>query len=229
MFTRRIARRPSPAMVVAALALLVALGGTSIAAVSITIPANSVGTAQLKNDAVTTTKVKNGSLLKVDFRTGQIPAGPRGPIGPRGPAGPAGPAGAAGAAGASGPAGATGPAGPSDAYSRSFVGPIAIPTTNTTLTSLNIPQAGNYMVWAKGYLTASAGVTVTCKLVAGSDSDTSVSFVSTTSTFTISNNVVHQYTAASTADFQCQGSTSGASANAIKISAIKVATLTNTS
>src|SRR5581483_2402945 len=59
---RVLLRRPSPAFVLAGLALAVALGGTSYAAVS--LPANSVGTAQLKNDAVTSLKVKNGSLLK---------------------------------------------------------------------------------------------------------------------------------------------------------------------
>jgi hypothetical protein len=81
--------RPSPAMVIASLALLVALGGTGYAA--IVLPANSVGTPQLKRNAVTSLKVKNGSLLKADFKAGQIPAGPAGPAGAAGPAGPAGP------------------------------------------------------------------------------------------------------------------------------------------
>ncbi len=33
----------------------------------------------------TSTKVKNGSLLRADFKSGQIPAGPGGPRGPGGP------------------------------------------------------------------------------------------------------------------------------------------------
>ena len=106
---RRLLRsRPSPAMVVACAALIVALGGTSIAAVS-AFPAGSVGTLQLKNKAVTnpkladnavnTVKVKNGSLLTTDFKSGQLPAGPRGfpglpgTQGPSGPSGPKGPSG----------------------------------------------------------------------------------------------------------------------------------------
>jgi hypothetical protein len=83
----KILRKTSPAMIVACLALLVALGGTSIAAVKVLVPRNSVGTNQ----------VIDHSLLAKDFRTP-----PRGPVGPRGPAGPAGPAGAAGAAGPKG-------------------------------------------------------------------------------------------------------------------------------
>ncbi len=77
---------PSPATVLASLALAIALGGTSYAAM--TLPANSVGTRQIKKNAVTSLKVKNGSLLKADFKVGQIPAGPRGPAGSTGPAGP---------------------------------------------------------------------------------------------------------------------------------------------
>jgi hypothetical protein len=48
-------KRPSPAFVVACIALLVALGGTSYAAFS--LPKNSVGTKQIKNGAVTGPKI----------------------------------------------------------------------------------------------------------------------------------------------------------------------------
>ena len=82
-------RAPSPAIVIASLALLVALAGTSVAAVNV-LPRGSVGGAQLKANAVTSPKVKNGSLLRVDFRQGQIPVGPTGARGPQGPPGPAG-------------------------------------------------------------------------------------------------------------------------------------------
>ena len=92
--------RPSPATVIATIALLVALAGTGYAAV--TLPRNSVGNAQLQANAVTSSKVKNSSLLKVDFAPGQLPAGPRGSVGPPGPPG------SAGARGPTGPAGASG-------------------------------------------------------------------------------------------------------------------------
>ncbi len=96
-------------MIVACLALLVSLGGTSVAAVN-QLARNSVGTAQLKagavtnpkiaNNAVTAAKIRNNSLTRVDFAPGQLPAGPTGPQGPAGPTGAAGPAGPAGAIGA---------------------------------------------------------------------------------------------------------------------------------
>jgi hypothetical protein len=64
--------RPSPAMIVACLALVVALTGTGMAAVVVLVPKNSVGTAQ----------VIDHSLLKQDFKAGQLPAGARGAPGP---------------------------------------------------------------------------------------------------------------------------------------------------
>jgi hypothetical protein len=84
-------RRPSPSMMIASVALLVALGGTSYAAIQ--LPANSVGTKQLKKNAVVSKKVKNRSLKAVDFALGQLPAGPQGLQGAQGPAGPQGPKG----------------------------------------------------------------------------------------------------------------------------------------
>jgi hypothetical protein len=90
---QRLTRLPSPAVVLAATALLVALGGSSIAAVS-QIPRASVGAAQLKPNAVTGAKianstitsvdVRNGSLRRADFGRGQLPAGPAGAQGPPG-------------------------------------------------------------------------------------------------------------------------------------------------
>jgi len=56
--------RPSPALVVASVALLVALGGTSVAAVAL-VPRNSVGSEQ----------VIDGSLKSTDFKPGQVLAG----------------------------------------------------------------------------------------------------------------------------------------------------------
>ncbi len=74
--------------VIAYLALFVALGGTSYAAVS--LPPNSVGTGQLKNGAVTGPKVKAKSLTAGDFAAGTLRVGRKGDTGPKGTTGPAG-------------------------------------------------------------------------------------------------------------------------------------------
>jgi hypothetical protein len=59
--------RPSPALVVAFVALIVALGGTAYAGLS--IPKNSVGAKQLKKGAVTTKKIKNGAVTASKINT----------------------------------------------------------------------------------------------------------------------------------------------------------------
>lgn len=85
---RILKRRPSPAMVVACTALIVALGGTGYAAIN--LPRNSVGNRQLRANAVTSGKVRNGSLTSKDFKASSRPGGSTGPRGPRGPEGPKG-------------------------------------------------------------------------------------------------------------------------------------------
>jgi hypothetical protein len=79
------------ANVVSVIALFAALCGTGYAAG--VLPAGSVGTPQLKADAVTSGKVKNGTLKAVDFAKGQLKEGPAGARGATGPAGPQGAAG----------------------------------------------------------------------------------------------------------------------------------------
>jgi hypothetical protein len=93
----RLRRRPSPALVVACIALAVALGGTGYSAIA--LPANSVGTKQLKNGSIIAKKVRKHSLLASNFKRGQLQAGPPGQAGPKGAdglpgaAGPPGPKG----------------------------------------------------------------------------------------------------------------------------------------
>jgi hypothetical protein len=66
---------PSPAMIVACIALTVALGGTGYAAIR--LPANSVGTKQLKKKAVTSPKVKDNSLTGADIRESTLGSVPQ--------------------------------------------------------------------------------------------------------------------------------------------------------
>jgi hypothetical protein len=57
-------RRPSPALVIACVALFIALGGTGYAVIK--LPRNSVGTKHLKKNAVTSPKVKNNAITGAD-------------------------------------------------------------------------------------------------------------------------------------------------------------------
>jgi hypothetical protein len=144
---------------VAYLALSVALGGTSYAAVK--LPANSVGAKQVRSNAISTKKVKDGSLMAADFKAGQLPAGERGP------AGPAGQDGAPGRDGAPGATGAKGDRGPSDAYHFQFDA-----FGGGTSKSLDVP-AGKYVAFGKASLTngnsSAAKINANCSL--GSDAD----------------------------------------------------------
>jgi hypothetical protein len=65
-------RRPSPAMVIACIALAVALAPASYATVSQLLPQESVGTTQLKPNAVTSNKVRDFSLRKWDIKKSDL-------------------------------------------------------------------------------------------------------------------------------------------------------------
>jgi hypothetical protein len=95
---------PSPAMVVAVIALLTALAGTGYAATASHKKSHPVTKAQVK-------KLIAGYLAgHQGAPTGG--AGGSGPVGSTGPVGPTGPIGPSGPVGPAGPAGQTGPAGP---------------------------------------------------------------------------------------------------------------------
>jgi hypothetical protein len=104
------------ANVTASLALFLALTASSYAAVQ--LGKGAVKSSNIANNAVTSAKVRDGSLLKADFKAGQLPTtgatGPKGDpgvTGPKGDTGPTGPKGDPGVAGPKGDQGSIGPAG----------------------------------------------------------------------------------------------------------------------
>ena len=86
-------RLPSPAMIVAGIALVIALGGVSYAAG--VLPANSVGAKQLQKRAVSLQKITPAARSALRGQKGDKgdpgPAGITGAAGPKGDTGPPGP------------------------------------------------------------------------------------------------------------------------------------------
>jgi hypothetical protein len=156
----RLGRHLTFANVVACLALFVALGGASYAALK--LPKESVGSEQLRKGAVTPAKLND--------RAKQAMTGPRGP---RGSAGPPGSTGPQGAQGPPGERGAQGEPAASGAYT--YADPGEVPVSQNAVTqvgSLAVPP-GSYAIEAQ--LEAESGDTspdvMECTLQAGGDSD----------------------------------------------------------
>ena len=84
--------RLSFANVMSVIAVFIALGGTTYAAVTLPknsvkakqIAKNAVGASEIKSAGVRTAEVKDGSLLSQDFAAGQLPQGAKGDKGDRG-------------------------------------------------------------------------------------------------------------------------------------------------
>jgi len=167
------------------------------------LPPHSVGTLQLRNGAVTAAKVRVHSLLARNFKRGQLPAGPRG---------------------------LPGAPGPSDAYSASLIGPapVAVGDTPATLAELEVPQAGNYVIEANAYFESSGNgiATLTCTLDTLAGDKDEVRLLAGNPT-PVALSVVHTYTGPGAVDLSCAGR-APADAYSIRITAIRVGTLTDT-
>ena len=108
---RKRIHRPSPALLIAILALAVAASGDAVAD-GVSAAAKLITGKQVKNETLTSADVKNGSLTLADLKRGERAklAGPAGPAGERGAPGLQGLSGSTGAAGAKGDACAPGTA-----------------------------------------------------------------------------------------------------------------------
>jgi hypothetical protein len=151
MFSR-LSSRLTYANVVATIALFVALGGGAYAAV--TLPAKSVGSKQIKANAVSSSKVRDRSLRARDFARGQLPRGAQGPPGPQG---------------ASGTNGTNGINGSTLAARPHTAAPFQTVTGSTTLpVPPNVTLTGNNWTQQPGevdYITGQANVTAPASCV----------------------------------------------------------------
>lgn len=138
-----------PATAISVIALFVALSGTTYAISQ--LPRNSVGAKQLRNNSVTSGKVKDRSLLAKDFKAGQLPRGEQG---------------------AKGDQGEQGPAGPSEAITGTRTGFVSITAPSPGVLVGKLPlSAGSWVVTATTWLESQEGVNTTsasCTLTVGS-------------------------------------------------------------
>lgn len=124
MFRKEQQRRFNSAHVIAIAALFFALGGGAYAAVQ-SLPANSVGTKQIRRGAVTKPKLSK-SFLKELKKMVIKSTGKQGATGPQGP---------------------VGPSGPSDTYIGGAAGG-SLTESATAIASVSVP-AGEYLIQAK--------------------------------------------------------------------------------
>jgi len=170
-------RRPSAALLISCAALFIALGGASYAAVS--IPNHSIGPPQLKKNAVTNVKIKNGAVTYKKIRpnsVGRVRAN-LGQLQQR-------VSGICMSGSAIGTVGKDGkvtcnPTLPSAVQTTSnTVGISSKATGPTTVTSLSLPAGANYLAVANptiavsGIATGNQRVQVSCTLTVGSDTQT---------------------------------------------------------
>ena len=208
-------------MLVACVALLIALGGTGIAAVG-ALPKGSVSTDAIRDGAITTKKLANHAVTLAKLAPAARIPGKRGDPGPRG------------ATGSPGPKGDKGVTGPTDAYADTNEGPVTLPAlTDVRVATVRVPAAGMYVIWAKATLHADPGHTLltssACRLGAGQANgpanDVTWAFVAPGALQTVTGILTQEFSQATAVNFYCV--VSGVSdVSGIKLVAIKVGTLT---
>ncbi|MCW2984766.1 MAG: hypothetical protein JWR63_2336 [Conexibacter sp.] len=183
---RMLPQRPSAAIVIAFVALLAAISSPAWAAPATDAAKKAVRkvtTKDLASNAVTSSKVKDGSLLVKDFKKGQLPAGAAGATGATGATGAAG---AKGVKGDPGVQGVPGPAvgGGAQSNAGNTLGAITTGITEAPVIQLtstvNVTSSGkitvpfNARLLVQGFVdatnSAAAGARVRCNL-AVSDPD----------------------------------------------------------
>ena len=156
-------RRPSPAIVISSVALFMSLGGVGYAAIS--IPNNSVGTNQLKNNAVSYKKIQAGAVGIVRANTGQLQVRVSGTC-------------ATGQA--IGTINQVGKVTCNNALPSEFGttnNTAAVTATPATVTTVALPNGASYFAFGNPTATVTSGaaaqrVTVTCTLTVGSNTET---------------------------------------------------------
>jgi hypothetical protein len=147
-------------MAISVIALFVALGGTSFAAVNALAPPNSVGSSQVINHSLKTQDLSRSTVRALKGKRGA--QGTAGPQGTAGAVGAAGPAGAVGATGPAGAAGAAGAAGSALAFAHVNSNGTVDATNSKSVASTNVSRltTGIYCIAGLSFTPKSAVVTI---------------------------------------------------------------------
>lgn len=204
-------KRPSPAMMVALLALFVALGGSSYAAIELgkysvdsrSIAPEAVTRSKIADQAVDKSKIAAETFNALKGKSGATgdagPMGLTGNTGPVGLTGDTGPAGSTGAAGATGNTGATGSQG----------------IQGATGTGFNVGASNTFANAAAGLLSSPSGYTPNLEGSPGTNPSVTVTtntsaMVIVTSRITVNGDL----NATGTVSFDISGATSQATSDA---------------
>jgi hypothetical protein len=143
---QRLRKKLTYANVISTLCLVLLVGGGSAYAAT-QLAKNSVGTRQIKREAVTPAKLSKATKAALAGTPGRV--GPQGAKGARGEKGEKGARGEKGDQGVKGERGEPGPRGTSKAVTKFVRGAVAWSTTFTTVASVNL-EAGSWAVTATG-------------------------------------------------------------------------------
>jgi hypothetical protein len=150
--------RPSPALVISVIALIVAVaGGGSAIADGVHAAAKLITGNQIKNGSITSSDIKDRSLLVSDFKASER-SKLRGSEGPVGPTGNQGPQGLPGSNGGPGPKGDPGPAGTARAYG--LVTDTGGLSRSKNILAVSHPTTTSYCVQLDNSIDASTAVAV---------------------------------------------------------------------
>jgi hypothetical protein len=204
-------RRPSPAIVIASVALFVALGGASYAAVF--LPANSVGNSQIRNNAVSYQKIRVNSIgwQRANLSTLQMRV--------------TGTCRSGSAVGSVGHWGTVTCNSTAPSQLGTTNNSAAVGSTQTTVNSESLPSGGSFLALANPTAVVTSGATsqhvsVSCTLTVGSNTETRSVTIDTngTSGQQSSGSIPLQATGQSgTSSVSCQSSSTGGTAPSVSV------------
>jgi hypothetical protein len=207
------------ATVASTAALVVALAGSSYAAVQLT--GNDI-----QNGTITSKDVKDKNLKLKDFSPGAKAGltGATGATGPAGATGPQGPQGIKGDKGDKGVQGDQGDIGPSNAWSVWNDNPTVVTGATKVVLTQTVP-AGNYVASAKAYYLGSSSY-AQCYLIAAGQFDYGISGNTTTVNYgTVAAQIVFSTPTSTNVTLNCYGT--GGSLYYKKLTAIRVGSVSN--